>query len=78
MNPKKFFEECKALGINEAQVSFSRSTTFSAKLFHGQLDSYTVADSQGISAKGIKNGKMGSAATQKLDSKTPALLAAPI
>jgi len=70
MNPKKFFEICKEKGINQSQIQISQSTKFGTSLFHGELDSYTIADSQSIVACGIFNGKMGTASTQKLDKNT--------
>ena len=66
MNFKPFFELAKEKGIVESQIFFSKSKSTKISLFHGEIDSYTIADTQSITALGIYNGKLGSASTQKV------------
>ena len=67
MNIQKFFEVCKAHGIEQAQIQIGKSKSTSIKLFHNKIDTYRISNSQSVTACGIYNGKFGSASTQKLD-----------
>lgn len=70
MNYEKFFELAKQRGIEQSQLSISKSSSFRVKLFHHEVDTYSVSNSQAITATGICNGKYISASSQKLDETT--------
>ena len=67
MNIQKFFEVCKAHGIEQAQIQIGKSKSTSIKLFHNKIDTYRISNSQSVTACGIYNGNFRSASTQKLD-----------
>ena len=71
MNYNKFFDKAKELGLEALELHISKSKKFSFSLFKNEIDSYSIADSFEISAKGIYQGKMGHAYSEKLDSSTP-------
>ncbi len=66
----RFFALAKEKGIAQSQIHVVRSNKLSIRLFHHEIDSYTIADSQTIIACGIYNGKFGSASTEKLGKDT--------
>ncbi|MCR5491234.1 MAG: hypothetical protein K6F32_03795, partial [Bacilli bacterium] len=66
MNIQKFFELAKAKGIEESQIQIGTSKSISIKLFHHEIDKYTISESRSVKACGIYNGKFGSATTQKV------------
>ena len=61
MNLKKYFELAKDAG--NYSLGFS--------LFHSEIDSYSLSDSISLGARGIFNGKMGYAYSEKIDKTTP-------
>jgi PmbA protein len=65
MNYSKFFELAKEKGITECQLQVSKSESLSFRLFHHEIDSYSVNNSQNLIACGIYKGKFGSCRTQK-------------
>lgn len=66
MRVEKFFELAKAKGIEESQIQIGKSKAISIKLFHHEIDKYTISQTQTVKACGIYKGKFGSATTQKL------------
>ncbi|MCR5740921.1 MAG: TldD/PmbA family protein [Gammaproteobacteria bacterium] len=56
-----FFDLAKERGIEEAELSISTSYSFSASVFRGELNNYSVGNDMTIVARGIINGKFGSA-----------------
>ena len=60
MNYKKFFELAKEAGIEEAELSYTTSSSLSISLFHGEIDSYNNANDASYMLRGIYKGKMGS------------------
>ncbi|MBQ7250613.1 MAG: TldD/PmbA family protein [Bacilli bacterium] len=70
MNFAKFFELAKAKGIEESQLSFSKSNALSISLFRHEIENFSVNDSQSVIAAGVINGKFGSCRTEKLDKDT--------
>ncbi|MCR5079013.1 MAG: TldD/PmbA family protein [Bacilli bacterium] len=66
MNFKAFFELAKKKGITECQIFFSKSKSTKISLFHSEIDTYTISDTQSISALGIYKGKLGAGNTQKM------------
>ena len=70
MKYDKFFEKAKEVGIDALELSITKSTKFSFSLFKNEIDSYSIADSFRLSARGIFDGKMGYASSEKIDSTT--------
>ena len=70
MNYNKFFEKASSEGIEALELSITKSSSLSFGLFRNEIDSYTVADSYKLSARGIYNGKLGYATSEKLDKDT--------
>ncbi len=61
MNYDKFFELAKAAGIEEAELYVGESYSLSFSLFHSEVDNYSANRSMTILARGIVNGKFGTA-----------------
>lgn len=66
MNFDKLFEAASKKGIEDLQVYFNESNEFEIAVFKGELDNYTIADTQKLSVKGIYEGKMGTVTTEVL------------
>ena len=56
-----FFELAKQKGIEECELKIYESYSFSFSLFHSEMDSYEMSNSFTIIARGLVNGKFGSA-----------------
>lgn len=56
-----FFKLAKEAGIEQAEIRVSQSRDFSMSLFHGEMDNYELNDGWSFFARGIINGKMGTA-----------------
>ncbi len=61
MKYDKFFEFAKQAGIEEAELSIHESYSLNFSLFHSEVDSYETHKSVSILARGIINGKFGTA-----------------
>ena len=61
MKYDKFFELAKAAGIEEAELYVGESYSLNFSLFHSEVDSYSSNKSMTILARGIVNGKFGTA-----------------
>ena len=59
MNFKKLIEEAKLAGIDPVEVYEQKSEQESIKVFAKKVDGLTIAQSGGIAARGIYQGKMG-------------------
>lgn len=71
MNYNKFFELANEKKIEALELYIVKNTKFSFSLLNKDIDSYTSCSSFKISARGIYNGKMGYASSEKLDNTTP-------
>lgn len=67
INAKAFFAKAKEAGLSAAQLSYSKSDKLSFSIFDGEVDSYTASSSASLSAIGMYQGKLGSAASEKFD-----------
>ena len=56
-----FFQLAKEAGIEEAELYISESRSLSIELFHGNIEGYTDNNGYTILARGMVNGKFGSA-----------------
>ena len=61
MKYDRFFELAKANGIEKAELVVSTNYSLTVSLFHGEIDQYQVEDGMSIKARGIINGKFGTA-----------------
>jgi len=71
MNITDFQEELlnKAMdaGFKEAEVYYERTESFQCMIFEGEIDSYETSEDGGLGLRGLYNGKMGYAYTEKMD-----------
>lgn len=63
----QLMREGKAAGFTEMELYYEKSSKFSCQIYQGELDHYEVADDGGLSFRGLWNGKMGYAYTEKID-----------
>ena len=70
MKYESFFELASKRGIEQSQLSIGKGSSFRVKLFHHEIETYTVSNSQSIVATGIYNGKYVTASTNKIDATT--------
>lgn len=66
MNFDKLFEVASSKGIEDLQIYFINSNDFEIGVFKGELENYTIANTQKLSVKGIYKGKMGTVTTEVL------------
>ena len=64
MNFDSLFKKAKEAGIEDLQLTYSAGTEFDLEVFKGEIEKYQIADSAGLSVKGIYNGKMGTVRTE--------------
>lgn len=70
MNTNKFFEKAKEAGIESSQLLIFTASSTSVRIFHHEIDSYTVENDYSIIASGIYNGKYGSCTSEKADNSS--------
>lgn len=70
MNVNLFFQKAREAGITSCQLQIGSSTSTTISVFHHEIDSYTIENTQLVSASGIFNGKYGSTATEKVDNSS--------
>ena len=56
-----FFSLAKQKGIEECELKISESYSLSFSLFHSEMDDYQVNNGYSIIARGLINGKFGTA-----------------
>ena len=74
MSYTKYFEKAKQEGLESLELHVSRHYELSFGLFHGEVASYSLSDSSGMSARGIYKGKIGYAYSEKVAKDTPTFL----
>lgn len=69
MNKKylPFFDQAKKLGIIESEITFQKSRATSIDIFHSEVSSFSISDSQDLGARGVLNNHFGAAHTEKVD-----------
>ncbi len=70
MNVKKFFELAKEKGLKAAEVVITRSSSSEMGIYKKQIQNYSMATTVNIYARGIYNGQMGFAMSEKDDKTT--------
>lgn len=71
MKLNKYFELAKSANIEALELYIVRDYSLGFSLFQSEIDSYSLNDSVSLSARGIYNGKMGYAYSEKIDKSTP-------
>ncbi|MCT8138459.1 TldD/PmbA family protein [Anaerobacillus sp. CMMVII] len=70
------FSQGEEVGFTDMELYYQSNGKFSTKIFKGEIDSYSIAIEGGVSFRGIINGKMGYAYTEKIDEQSiPFMLA---
>lgn len=69
MKYSKFFELAKKAGVTDAELYISESENLSFNLFHSEVTKYENNHAKNIVARGIVNGRFGSASCDTWDSK---------
>lgn len=64
---KSLLEAAEKAGIEAAEIFLSSSDSFRAMCQKGEISSYTVNATRGLSLRGLYNGRMGYAATEAFD-----------
>lgn len=70
MNINKFFELAKEKGLEAAEVVIMRSTSTDMSVYNKSIENYSMASTINIYARGIYNGQMGFAMSEKDDKTT--------
>ncbi|HZK33622.1 MAG TPA: TldD/PmbA family protein [Tissierellaceae bacterium] len=60
--------------LEDMEVYVERSKNINIGVFNGEIDKYSIAESGGLSLRGISNGKMGYSYTEKIDESSIEML----
>ena len=66
MNLELLFEKGTAAGLTDMEAFAVQDETFSCKVFEQEVDTYAVAATQGLSFRGVYQGRMGYTYTEQL------------
>lgn len=64
------FTEGENIGITDIELYYEKQESFSCQIFKGEIDDYESSNVNGVSVRGIYNGKMGYAYTERLDEES--------
>lgn len=67
INLDLLFEAGSKAGLTDMEVYVVKNDNFSCKVFEQNVDSYSVSKTQGLSFRGVYEGKMGYTYTEKCD-----------
>lgn len=67
MNFDKLFLKAKEKNIQDIQVHLTAGKKLDIEVLKGELENYTIADTKGLSVKGIYDGKMGTVSTEVIN-----------
>lgn len=70
----KLFELAEARGLKEYEAFYAEGESFSVKIYNGQVDDYKNSSSNGLSFRGISNGRMGYSYTENFLEESVTLL----
>lgn len=71
---EKIFQKGKDQGIGDMEAYYSAGRSLSLKVFEKELDGYSLSESEGLSLRGMYNGKMGYSYSEKVDESSIDLL----
>lgn len=63
----KLFNAAEASGFTDVEMYYEKKEVFGCQIFKGEIDQYELAEDGGISFRGIIDGKMGYAYSEKID-----------
>ncbi|MEG0641071.1 MAG: TldD/PmbA family protein [Clostridium sp.] len=66
---EKLFAKGYEIGFEDMEVYYVDSDSFDIKVYKGEIDSYNVNTSRGLSFRGILNGKMSYSFTEKFNNE---------
>ncbi|GKV68870.1 peptidase [Sporosarcina sp. NCCP-2716] len=64
---EKLLHSARNAGFDEAEVYFEKSSSFQVMVFEGEIDSYETSEEGGVGLRGLYDGKMGYAYTEKIE-----------
>ncbi|KAF6614170.1 TldD/PmbA family protein, partial [Paenibacillus sp. EKM208P] len=71
MNIQQFqealFTKGREIGYADMEIYYVNGRSTSVKVLKGEIDQYTIVENGGLSFRGVINGKMGYASTEKLE-----------
>ena len=70
----QLFVEGEKLGFTDLELYYEKQSSFGCQIFKGEIDDYRSATVSGVSVRGLFNGKMGYAYTEKLDEESVSFL----
>lgn len=71
----KLFSAAHDSGFTDVEIYFEKKEVFGCKVYKGEIDHYEIAEDGGVSFRGIINGKMGYAYSEKIeDASIPFIL----
>jgi len=71
---EKLFAEGKKHKMEDMEVYYGGGNSLTLKVFQKELDGYSLSESEGLSFRGVYNGKMGYSYTEKVDETSIELL----
>ncbi|GGA81240.1 TldD/PmbA family protein [Ornithinibacillus halotolerans] len=71
---EQLFTEGEKLGFSDLEIYYEKLSSFGCQIYEGEIDDYRSSTVNGVSARGIINGKMGEAFTEKLDDASVSFL----
>jgi len=63
----KLFSAAKSSGFTDVEMYYEKKEVFGCQVYKGEIDQYEIAEDGGVSFRGIINGKMGYAYSEKID-----------
>ena len=63
----KLFDAAHSSGFTETEIYYEKKEVFGCQIYQGEIDQYEIAEDGGVSFRGIFNGKMGYAYSEKID-----------
>ena len=69
MNANKFFKAAEEKGIKPFELKFNSAASLSISVFMDDVEGYQISNDSSVTGRGIYKGKLGSFASDKVDSK---------
>ena len=67
MNYKQLITKAREQGINPCEVNFENEEELNISVFRHTVENFSISRQSQVRARGVYNGKMGSASTERLD-----------
>lgn len=62
------------LGFTDMETFYQSASKFTARVYQGEVDTYTISEDGGLAFRGLLDGKMGNAYTERIDDSSIPLL----